>query len=119
MFSALRMHDGPMTVYDLEQLASPPNIVVLPACNAGTATVSTGDELIGTTAALLGIGVRTVIAPITEVNDEAVVPLMIELHTSLIAGATPAHALALVRQSAARSADPARIGAAFTFLCSS
>ena len=54
MFSSLILADGPLTVYDLESLATPPSLVVLPACNAGIAAVSVGDELIGTASALLG-----------------------------------------------------------------
>ena len=119
MFSALQMHDGPMTIYDLEQLAAPPNIVVLPACNAGAADVTSGDELIGTTAALLGIGVQTVIAPIIEVNDAAIVDLMTGLHRHLVDGITPAGALALVRQGTLEVGDPAQIGAALSLISSS
>ena len=73
MFSSLILADGPLTVYDLESLATPPTLVVLPACNAGSASVSVGDELIGTASALLGTGVRSVIAPMTVVNDAATV----------------------------------------------
>ena len=119
MFSALQMHDGPMTVYDLEQLAAPPNIVVLPACNAGAADVTDGDALIGTTAALLGIGVQNVVAPIIEVNDAAIVDLMTGLHRRLIDGMTPGRALASVRQRALDGDDPAQIGAALSLISSS
>ena len=62
MFSSLELVDGPLTVYDLESLGAAPRVVVLPACNAGIAAVSVGDELIGTASALLGIGVGHVVA---------------------------------------------------------
>ncbi len=97
MFSSLVLADGPLTVYDVESLANPPSLVVLPACNAGVSAVRVGDELIGTASALLGTGVGTVIAPLTVVNDEATVPVMACLHRHLAAGRSPSDALAQTR----------------------
>ncbi|MFK8024896.1 MAG: CHAT domain-containing protein [Ilumatobacter sp.] len=112
MFSSLRMADGPMTVFDLEELRAPPEIVVLPACNSATTGVSTGDELIGTASALLGIGVRSVIAPTTVVNDAATVPLMERAHAELAQGTSAAGSLRSARQSAYRSRDPKKVAVA-------
>ena len=119
MFSSLTMADGPLTVYDIERLASPPSVVVLPACNAGTAAVSVGDELIGTASALLGTGVRSVIAPVTVVNDEATVEVMATLHRHLAAGRSPSSALAATRTEIAATSpdDHAALAAAWSFLC--
>ena len=52
MFSSLRLADGAMTVFDLEKLRRAPRLVVLAACDVGTAAVSAGDELLGLSAAL-------------------------------------------------------------------
>jgi hypothetical protein len=117
MFSSLTLVDGPLTVYDLERLRRPPAVVVLPACTAGHAAVGVGDELIGTASALLGIGVRTVIAPLTVVNDSATVSVMELLHRHLRAGSTPGEALARVRTHLATVDDAAAYAAGIAMLC--
>ena len=94
LFSSLLLVDGPLTVYDIEQIRAVPRIVVLSACDAAVADVRTGDELLGTAAALLGMGVRSVIAPVLPVPDAATTPLMVDLHRRLLGGARPAAALA-------------------------
>ena len=71
--------------------------MVLPACNAGIASVSVGDELIGTASALLGIGVDHVVAPVTIVNDVATIEVMRCFHRHLAAGHPPSVALAHTR----------------------
>ncbi len=116
MFSSLQLADGPLTVYDIEALASPPALVVLPACNAGASAVSVGDEVIGTAAALLGSGVRTVIAPLTTVNDAATVGVMEQLHGELADGWSPAASLARVRAALTDAPLNVRASAA-SFVC--
>jgi hypothetical protein len=116
MFSSLRLADGPLTVYDIEALGSPPALVVLPACNAGAAAVSVGNEVVGTAAALLGAGVGAVIAPLTNVNDAATVQVMELLHRELAAGRTPPAALARTRAGLGRAEPTVRASAA-SFVC--
>jgi CHAT domain-containing protein len=53
-----------------------------------------GGGLLGMTSALLQLGVSSVIAPLTPVNDDESIELMVRLHTHLAAGCTPADALA-------------------------
>ncbi len=110
LFSSLLLADGPLTVYDIERLQAVPRLVVLSACDAAVAEVRAGDELLGTAAALLGLGVRSVIAPVFAVPDQATTPFMVALHRRLLTGARPAAALA----GAAPGQDPA---AAAAFLC--
>ena len=117
MFSSLTLADGPLTVYDLERLTTPPSVVVLPACHAGRSVVGVGDELIGTASALLGIGVHTVVAPITVVNDSATVGVMAVLHRHLSAGAEPAAALAMTRTEVTGGDDLAASASAVALLC--
>lgn len=117
MFSALGLHDGPLTVYDLESLSRAPTTVILPACDAGRASVRHGDELLGTAAALLQVGVRTVIAPVTVVPDASVVPpLMEELHRLIRAGVAPAAALAQARHQLGRTLDHVQAATAASFV---
>ena len=73
MFSSLQLADGAMTVFDLEKLRRAPRLVVLAACDVGTAAVSAGDELLGLAAALQRAGTTTVVASLVPVPDDAVV----------------------------------------------
>jgi tetratricopeptide (TPR) repeat protein len=110
LFSSIRLFDGPLTIYDLERLRRAPSTVVLSACDAGAVAVRTGDELLGTAAAMIGLGVRWVIAPVMAVPDEATTPFMLALHEGLRHGDTPPTALA--------EAAAVRPGvAAATFVC--
>jgi tetratricopeptide (TPR) repeat protein len=94
LLSSLRLHDGPLTVYDLETLQRSPTTLVLPACNSGLSEVRPGDELTGLVASLLCLGTRTVVAPVLAVPDAATMPLMLAFHDGLGRGLPPAEALA-------------------------
>jgi tetratricopeptide (TPR) repeat protein len=94
LLSSLRLHDGPLTVYDLETLGRSPTTLVLPACNSGLSEVRPGDELTGLVASLLCLGTRTVVAPVLAVPDAATMPLMLAFHDGLGRGLPPAEALA-------------------------
>ncbi|MFC6094042.1 CHAT domain-containing protein [Saccharothrix lopnurensis] len=116
LFSALELADGPLTVYDLERLRTPPARVVLSACDSGLSAVRPGDELMGFTAALLGLGARTLIAPVVPVPAEVTTSLMVDLHRRLAAGEPPSAALADA-QEAHRGGGDAALAAAAGFLC--
>ncbi len=111
LFSSLRLADGPLTVYELERLRAAPDTLVLPACDAAVLEVRPGDELLGTAAALLGLGVGSVVAPVLPVPDEATTPLMLALHERLRRGSPPSVALA---EAAARDTEDA---VALAFVC--
>jgi hypothetical protein len=110
LFSSIRLFDGPLTIYDLERLGRAPSTVVLSACDAGAVAVRSGDELLGTAAAMIGLGVRWVIAPVMAVPDEATTPFMVALHDGLRQGDTPPAALA-------RASITSPGVAAATFVC--
>jgi hypothetical protein len=99
MFSSLQLADGVMTVFDLEKLRRAPRLVVLAACDVGTAAVSAGDELLGLAAALQRAGTTTVVASLVPVPDGAVVTMMVELHRQVAAGRPVPAALAGARQA--------------------
>jgi CHAT domain-containing protein len=94
LFSRLHLADGPLMAYDLQQLDTAPNQVVLSACDLGRAIVRAGDEILGFTAALLYAGTATVIASVARVPDDAAADLMARYHRALTEGAEPARALA-------------------------
>jgi CHAT domain-containing protein len=116
LFSALLFDDGPLTVHDLMSLPSVPQRVVLSACRAARNDVLVGDELLGTSGALLGLGVRTVIAPVVEVPDEAAMWVAATLHHHL--RSWPPHtALSLTVADAVAQADRRRLVTAWAFVC--
>jgi CHAT domain len=94
LFSSLELADGLLNVYELERLRRAPEIVVLSACDLGLSQTHPGDELLGLTAALLGMGTRTVVASVVPVPDAAARRLMLAFHQHLLAGDAPAAALA-------------------------
>jgi tetratricopeptide (TPR) repeat protein len=93
-FSSLQMHDGPLTVYDFEQIKAPPAVMVLSSCDTAVTKVVAGDELLGLSSALIGIGVSSLVAPIVPIDDEAATDLMVALHRGLVAGDSTPVALA-------------------------
>jgi tetratricopeptide (TPR) repeat protein len=116
LFSALVLDDGPFTVYDLERLGTAPAHVVLAACDTGRSHSVAGGEILGLTAALLGQGTATLVAPVVPVPDAETVELMRAYHGQLRAGLSPAEALAHAQQRSA-SLDGVARAAAAGFLC--
>jgi tetratricopeptide (TPR) repeat protein len=101
LFSSLRMHDGPLTVYDFEQLRRAPYRLVLSSCDSGLQAPAGADELLGLVSSLLPLGTAGIVAGVVPVNDFAMVPLMVSLHRHLRAGASLAQAMCHVRQEVA------------------
>jgi CHAT domain-containing protein len=97
LFSSLQMHDGPLTVYDLERLGRAPYRIVLASCESGVVAPAGADELLGLVSSLLPLGTAGIIASVVALNDEAVVPAMLDLHRHLRAGRTLAEALQGIR----------------------
>jgi tetratricopeptide (TPR) repeat protein len=93
LFSTLALADGPLTVYDLERCRTMPRTVVLSACSVATSSVLRGGTLLGLASALMTFGASTIIAPLTPVSDEWVVPVMVAVHQAMVRGASPAAAL--------------------------
>jgi CHAT domain-containing protein len=117
LFSALHLADGPLTVYDLERLGRPPRHLVLSACDSGLPAVHPGDELLGLTAALLGLGTRSLVATVVPVPDRTSRPLMLRLHHHLDAGLGPAAALTRAQLDVARRDDVTARVTALGFVC--
>jgi tetratricopeptide (TPR) repeat protein len=106
MFSSLRMNDGPLTVYDFEQLRRAPYRLVLSCCDSGVLASAGADELLGLVSSLLPLGTAGIIAAIVPLNDHAVVPVMLDVHRQLRAGQSLAEAIHSVRRGPA--GDPIR-----------
>jgi hypothetical protein len=99
LFSALRLADGPLMAYDLEQLRRPPATVVLSACDSLNGTVS-GDDLLSMAIVLLHLGSRAVIGSVAPLPDRPARQLMRELHGELAGSRSPAAALHQVQRRA-------------------
>ena len=104
LFSSLNMHDGPLTVYDFEQLRSAPYRMVLSSCDSAVGAPAGADELLGLVSSLLPLGTAGIIAAVVPLNDHAVVPVMVGLHRQLRAGRTLAESLSRTRHDL--SGDP-------------
>jgi hypothetical protein len=112
MLSGLELADGRLTAYDIERLEKPPPVFVISACQAGLSAARPGDELLGFTAALIGIGVTSVVASAIPVPDDERTLRVIEvLHRHLAAGADAPDAL---RASRMASDTDAMVAGAFT-----
>ena len=98
LFSSLHMYDGPLTVYDFEQLNRAPYRLVLSSCDSGVLAPAGADELLGLVSSLLPLGTAGIIAAIVPLNDQGVVPIMVDLHRRLRAGQTLAEAMGGVRR---------------------
>jgi tetratricopeptide (TPR) repeat protein len=97
MFSSLRMCDGPLTVYDFEQLDRAPYRLVLSSCDSGVQAPAGADELLGLVSSLLPLGTAGIVASVVPLNDYAVVPLMVGLHRYLRTGQNLAESMCNVR----------------------
>ena len=98
LFSSLHMYDGPLTVYDFEQLHRAPYRLVLSSCDSGVLAPTGANELLGLVSSLLPLGTAGIIAAIVPLNDRAVVPIMVDLHHHLRSGQTLAESLYRVRR---------------------
>ena len=107
-FSSLQMHDGPLTVYDFEQIKTPPTVMVLSSCDTAVTKVVAGDELLGLSSVLIGMGVSSLVAPVVPIDDEAATNLMVTLHRGLAAGDPTPLALAKALYGGAADDDADR-----------
>lgn len=103
LFSRLELVDGPLFAHEVSRLRRPPEQVVLAACELALNRIRPGDEALGFAGALLAGGVRTVVAALSRVGDEAAATALTGYHQQLVAGVRPAVALAGVV-----AADPFR-----------
>jgi tetratricopeptide (TPR) repeat protein len=115
LFTSLTFADGPLTVYDLNQLHQAPKLVVLAACDVGRSAVRAGDELLGLSATFLALGTRHVIASVVPVPDAETAPLMVAFHRRLAAGEAVTPALAQAQRQLGAT-HPAAMAAAAGFV---
>ena len=100
LFAAVELVDGPWFGYDIDQLATVPSTVVLSACELGRASVRSGEESVGMTAAWLHAGARTVLSSPVVIADDIACDALARWHALVARGQAPADALAEVAASA-------------------
>jgi tetratricopeptide (TPR) repeat protein len=98
MMSSLQLADGPLMVYDFEDLDPPPLQIVLAACHSAVARLHAGHELLGLSHALLWFGSSGVVATSLPAPDAETAVLMRGLHEGLADGLGVAEALWNARQ---------------------
>lgn len=92
-FSSLHMADGPVFAHELRRRATARH-VVLSACDVGRLDPRPGDEPLGLTAALMALGVRSIVAPVAPVSDAVAADAMVGYHRRLARGDSASQALA-------------------------
>ncbi len=107
LFSGLELVDGPWFGHDVAAVDPVPAHVVLSACELGRATVRSGEETLGMTAAWQHAGARTVVASPVRVNDDTACQVLASHHRRLARGDRPAVALAAAVAALPPDAAPA------------
>ncbi|TDD67729.1 CHAT domain-containing protein [Jiangella aurantiaca] len=107
MFSSLELADGPLTVFDIERLQSPPYRLLLTACESGVGSPTGADELLGLTTSLSALGTAGLLATVVPVSDAASVDLSLIVHERLREGDDLGAALLAARRAAAGARDRA------------
>ena len=94
VFSSLLLADGPLFAHELDGRDLSRSVVVLSACDVGSASIRHGGEPLGLTSVLLRMGARAVIAAVAPLRDDVAVRVMPALHEGLRDGLRPGAALA-------------------------
>ena len=93
MFSAIRMGDSYLSLFDLYQLRLPVELITLSGCSTGLNVVSAGDELIGLARGLLHAGAQSLVLSLWDVHDKSTAEFMPVFYRLLRDGENKAAAL--------------------------
>jgi CHAT domain-containing protein len=93
MFSAVRLGDSYLSLYDLYQLKLPVGLVTLSACATGSSVVVEGDELLGLVRGLLCAGAQSLLVTLWDVQDRATADFMKSFYGRLRETRDPKHSL--------------------------
>lgn len=92
LFSAIRLGDGFLSLFDLYRLDLRADLVTLSGCSTGLNTVVGGDELLGLTRGLLHAGARAVLLSLWDVQDDSTAEYMTTFYQRMAEGQTAAMA---------------------------
>lgn len=93
MFSSIRLGDSYLSLYDLQHLRLPAELITLSGCATGLNSVAAGDELIGLARGLLQAGAKSLLLSLWDVHDESTAALMRDFYGRLRQGEDKATAL--------------------------
>jgi CHAT domain-containing protein/Tfp pilus assembly protein PilF len=93
MFSAIRLGDSFLSLFDLYQLKLPVELVTLSGCSTGLNVVAAGDELMGLARGLLHAGAQSLVLSLWDVHDQSTAEFMTVFYRLLREGKTKAIAL--------------------------
>ena len=93
MFSAIRLGDSFLSLFDLYQLKLPVELITLSGCSTGLNVVAAGDELVGLARGLLHAGAQSLILSLWDVHDRSTAEFMAAFYRLLQQGKTKAVAL--------------------------
>jgi CHAT domain-containing protein/predicted negative regulator of RcsB-dependent stress response len=93
MFSAIRLGDSFLSLFDLYQLKLPVELITLSGCSTGLNVVAAGDELIGLARGLLHAGAQSLILSLWDVHDKSTAEFMSVFYRLLGKGESKASAL--------------------------
>ncbi|MGH9629353.1 MAG: CHAT domain-containing protein, partial [Bryobacteraceae bacterium] len=86
MFSAVRLGDSYLSLYDLYNLRLPVELFTLSGCATGLNVVAAGDELIGLARGLLYAGAQTLLLTLWDVHDRSTADFMRSFYLHLERG---------------------------------
>src|SRR5207237_1534552 len=90
LFSAIRLADGWLSLYDLYNLRLRASLVTLSACETGVNDVLAGDELVGLARGFFQAGAASLVVSLWAVDDASTAALMRHFYAYLEAGFGPA-----------------------------
>jgi CHAT domain-containing protein len=86
MFSAIRLGDAYLNLYDLYQLKLNAELVTLSGCATGMNVVTAGDELLGLIRGLLYAGAQSLLLTLWDVHDQTTADFMACFYRRLTSG---------------------------------
>ncbi len=114
LLSSLALADGPLTVYDMQQLERAPATLVMSSCDTGGTSAVGADEMLGVASVLLPVGTAAVVGSVLPVPDAGAANLAYFLHSRLVAHVGVAQAL---RDARAVFEDPPTWATTRSFVC--
>jgi CHAT domain-containing protein len=93
MFSAIRLGDAYLNLYDLYQLKLNSDLVTLSGCATGMNVVTSGDELLGLIRGFLYAGAHSLVLTLWDVHDKSTADFMASFYRRLQAGGGKASAV--------------------------
>lgn len=93
IFSSIRLGDGFLTLYDLDQMHLPLELATISGCGTGLSAVTGGDELLGLVRGFLRAGARSLLLSLWDLHDRTTTEFMTAFYSRYPAGADIAAAV--------------------------